>query len=127
MLKNLFKIMVFCFMCFQYSSAVSVNDGFEEYNKGNVFQALNIFEEACEGGAYVGCYNAALIYYKGSRVERDYEKAANLFIKACDEGHSEACYNIAYMFENGLGVNTDSSKAAILYDRSCQNGVGAAC
>ena len=66
MLKNLFKIMVFCFMCFQYSSAVSVNDGFEEYNKGNVFQALNIFEEACEGGAYVGCYNAALIYYKGS-------------------------------------------------------------
>ena len=120
MLKILLKIMFFCCVSFQFSSAVSVNDGFEEYNKGNVFQALNIFEEACEGGAYVGCYNAGLIYYKGERVERDYEKAANLFIKACDEGHSQACYNIAYMFENGLGVRLDPSKAVSLYDRSCQ-------
>ena len=127
MLKNLLKIMLFCFVSFQSLSAVSVNDGYEEYNNGNVFQALNIFEKACEGGAYSGCYNAGLIYFKGDRVEQDYEKAANLFIKACDEGHSEACYNVAYMFENGLGVRQDPLKALSLYDRSCQNGVSAAC
>ena len=45
-----------------------VNDGFEEYKKGNVLEALSIFEKACEDGAYSGCYNAGLMYYKGDAI-----------------------------------------------------------
>ena len=73
------------------------NDGFEELKKGNVLEAANIFQNACNAGASSGCYNLGLMYYKGKEIAQNYPKAAEHFTKACDDGHNTACYTLAYM------------------------------
>ena len=110
MLKNLLKIMLLSILSVQFSYAVMVNDGFEEFKRGNITEAISIFEQACTDGASAGCYNAGLIYYKGEVISQDYPKAVNYFVKACDDGHSGACYNLAYMYQNALGVRQNFPK-----------------
>ena len=79
MLKNLVKILLFSFLSFQMLNAASVvNDGFEELKKGNILEAANIFQNACNEGASSGCYNLGLLYYKGDKIAKNYSKAFEL-------------------------------------------------
>ena len=123
MLKNLLKITLFFLLGLQTLFAAAVNDGFEQYKKGNNEQAIEIFKKACDEGASSGCYNLGLLYYNGTEIEQEYFKAAEAFSKACDDGHEKACYNLAYMYQNGYGVRLDSKKALSLYEKTCNTGI----
>lgn len=51
-------------------------------NSGEHAKAAAIFEQACEKGFGLSCYNLAQIYEAGSGVAPDESKALNLYVKA---------------------------------------------
>ena len=72
-------------------------------------------------GAFAGCYNLGLMYFKGEHI-KNYTKAEEYFSKVCNKGHQNLYYNLANMYEKGLGVEKDNFKAVDLY-KTCKNGV----
>jgi TPR repeat protein len=53
--------------------------------------ALELFHEACDGGAAAGCFNLALALEKGLGGKKDKAGAKELRTKACEGGHQPAC------------------------------------
>ena len=74
MLKNLLKTTLFFLLGLQTLFAAAVNDGFEQYKKGNNEQAIEIFKKACDGGYAQGCKNLGVSYYDGKGVVKDLSK-----------------------------------------------------
>ena len=74
-------------LSFSFSNASLIEDGYIELEKGNVLEAANIFKISCEKGAFAGCYNLGLMYFKGEHIAKNYTKAEEYFSKACKEGH----------------------------------------
>ena len=127
MLKNLLKITLFFLLGLQTLFAAAVNDGFEQYKKGNNEQAIEIFKKACNEGASSGCYNLGLLYYNGTEVEQEYFKAAEAFSKACDDGHTKACYNLGIMYVEGKDLRKNNIKALELFTKACGMNLKEAC
>ena len=109
-MQKIFKILVFLLFGFSALNATLVQDGYNELEKGNVLEAANIFKNSCEKGAFAGCYNLGLMYFKGEHISKNYPKAYELFDKACTEGHEQACFNLAVMSEKGLGIEKNLTK-----------------
>ena len=101
-MKKIIKSIFVLMLSFSFSNASLVEDGYIELEKGNVLEAANIFKVSCEKGAFAGCYNLGLMYFKGEHIAKNYTKAEEYFSKACVQGHQNACYNLANMYEKGL-------------------------
>ena len=127
MLKNILKVLALAFLISTFSSAATIQDGYNELKAGNTLEAMNIFKYNCEKGAFAGCYNLGTIYYQGKYIEKNYQKAFENFEKACKEGHELACFSQAIMYENGQGTQKNLAKAIELYEKSCEKQNGSAC
>jgi TPR repeat protein len=64
-MKKIIKTIFVLMLSFSFSNASLVEDGYIELEKGNVLEAANIFKISCEKGAFAGCYNLGLMYFKG--------------------------------------------------------------
>ena len=109
-MKKIIKTIFVLMLSFSFSNASLVEDGYIELEKGNVLEAANIFKVSCEKGAFAGCYNLGLMYFKGEHIAKNYTKAEEYFSKACVQGHQNACYNLANMYEKGLGIIIDGMR-----------------
>ena len=70
-------------------------------NSGEHAKAAAIFEQACEKGFGLSCYNLAQIYEAGVGVAPDESKALNLYVKACERGYAVVCYYLGGMYADG--------------------------
>lgn len=91
------------------------------------------YEKACAGGAGVGCYNLASMYYGGhgvvadeARADRYKAKAKVAWQAACEGDAPRWCTNVAYLLrEEDAAANRE--KALALDQRSCDHQVLVGC
>jgi hypothetical protein len=88
----------------------------------NVRDALKTLRDAEEKG-YAKAQNLlGHLYYTGSFVKRDYDKAVELFRKSAEQGNVFAQNNLGICYEEGHGVVKDYATATTYYDRSSKAG-----
>lgn len=85
------------------------------------------FEEACDEGNTLSCYNMGVMYDRGDGIEEDDVKALDFYIKACDKDYLQSCSRAAVLYEEGKGIKEDMNKAFGLYSKACGGGDGFAC
>lgn len=96
-------------------------------------QAVASYEKACAGGAGVGCYNLASMYYGGhgvmadeSRADAYKARAKAAWRAACEGSQPRWCTNLAYLLrEEDMKGNRE--KALALDQRSCDDRVLVGC
>lgn len=95
--------------------------------------AIASYEKACAGGAGVGCYNLASMYYGGHGVQADSARADGYKAKAkaawqaaCDGKEPRWCTNVAYLLreEDARG---NRERCLTLDQRSCDHDVLVGC
>ncbi len=62
------------------------------------------------------------LYFYGTGVTKDTDKAYDLFIKAGQKGDASALRMLGYMFYNGKGVNKDTNKAVSYFEQAVEKG-----
>ena len=85
------------------------------------YRTTMIKSEAKKGDVY-GQLNLGLLYYYGSDVGQDYQKAHEWFLKSAKQGSHDAQVYLAIMYEEGQGVRQDYAKAAEYYLKSAKQG-----
>jgi uncharacterized protein len=98
--------------------------------------ALIAYEKACKGGAGVGCFNLASMYYGGHGVAQydtakgdDYTKRARAaWEAACKGSEPRWCTNLAFLEAQSTKAPPDAqAKALELNTRACDAGVTVGC
>ena len=80
-------------------------------NSGEHAKAAAIFEQACEKGFGLSCYNLAQIYEAGVGATADESKALELYVKACERGYAVVCYYLGGMYaDSAMGKNDEAAK-----------------
>jgi TPR repeat protein len=74
-------------------------------------RAVQLYTDACNGGAATGCHNLGLLYYNGEGVPQNKAAAAQLFIRACDEGYADDCNHLGLTSIGDFSLATPSSAA----------------
>jgi TPR repeat protein len=83
--------------------------------------AAALFEDACEKGIAVGCFDLGTLYDMAEGVPRDPARLDALWRKACDAGVLRGCNYLAQRYETGApGLRPDPAKAVALFDKGCQ-------
>ena len=92
-----------------------------EYFRDNqhYLEAAPLFEKACNGGNFYGCYNLGKMYEAGQYLTLDHAKAIQLWTKACDYGSSDGCNDLGASYEDGKGVKQNYRRAAELFLKAC--------
>lgn len=90
-------------------------------------KAVQLLQQACDGGMMLACSNLGTHYGSGRGAPRDDAKAAALYGRACEGGEATGCYNLGFAHKDGNGVPVDLPKAALLFARACDGGEGAGC
>lgn len=67
-------------------------------------------------------FNLVIMYYAGSGVPRDFDKALMWLEKAAKQGHSPALYSIGDMYATGEGVGRDDKKAFRWFQKAADQG-----
>ncbi|SMP87826.1 hypothetical protein SAMN06314019_1036 [Epsilonproteobacteria bacterium SCGC AD-311-C15] len=86
-----------------------------------------LFEENCNDGKSISCYNMGLMYEHGDGVDKDNEKALSFYIKACDKNYFTSCSKAAVLYEEGQGIKKDMKEAFKLYTKACGGEDGFGC
>ena len=81
----------------------------------NVTEAIQWYEKAVESGIQFGNECIGMLYYEGTDIALDYQKAYEYFTR--DEGKKSFCttYALGEMFRQGLYVMKDEAKACMYY------------
>ena len=98
--------------------------GMASYRAGNLPDAAEKFQRACDLNGAAGCYNLGVMYNDGAGVPRDANRAFGLFTRACEGDYPSACNNLAVMYREGSSIPRNESYAASLYMRACNLGSG---
>lgn len=73
---------------------------------------------------YDGSFGAAIEYFNGENVTRDYDKAFKLFSQAGLNKVVKAYYYLGLCYENGYGVVTNDLQAILWYKNGAESGCG---
>ncbi|MBR1375617.1 MAG: sel1 repeat family protein [Cardiobacteriaceae bacterium] len=109
------------------------NDCFSKGEKaredGQLVDALDYFDRACNIEDMSSCLEMAKIYMQGGNgVQADAMRAANLFNTVCEKNqNAEACNALAKLYQLGEVVPANIKKAFELYEVSCGRGNWEAC
>lgn len=93
----------------------------------NLSQAVRLFDQACQEGERMACWEFALLTSAGRGVPRNRVAAVTLLSKQCDAQHWDSCLLLADHIEVGAGVPKDLARARAIYRRACENGEQEAC
>lgn len=99
---------------------------------GNLHEAGEIFEGACESGDLLGCVVAGWASTQTATSEINPESPTvssgpMFFRKACDGGFGAGCAELGLLYYAGLGVELDDNRAFELFQRACDAGIPYGC
>lgn len=100
-------------------SAVTEQKAEYLYDNGHYLLAAPLFDKACKGGNFYGCYNLGRMYERGPGLVLDHAKAVQLWTKACEVGSPDGCNDLGALYEDGRGVKLDYRRAAELFLKAC--------
>ena len=86
-------------------------------------KAAQWYARAAEQGIAAAQNNLALMYAKGTGVDRDLVKAAELWRAAAERGHATAQYNLGLAYFNGEGITQNRTTAADWFRRAAHAGI----
>jgi len=86
-----------------------------------------LFEETCNDGKSISCYNMGLAYAYGDGVDKNDTKALEFYTKACNKDYFKSCSQAAIIYEESSTVKEDMKKAFNLYSHACGGGDAFAC
>ena len=92
----------------------------------NYAGARTLFEQACNEGHSISCFNAGLMQ-GGSGGSQNLTQAVKQYNLACNGGLTQGCHHEGLMYESGSGVTQDIDKAKILFGIACQSGYAKSC
>ena len=117
-----------------FSPQLSAEPGEQAYQQGrdiimssgnpaeNSRRAAKAFEKAVAAGHLRAHNDLALMYLKGTGIERDVARARELFKTAADKGLSMAQYQYAELLRKGIGSDKDIKAAIKWYERAADQG-----
>jgi uncharacterized protein len=88
----------------------------------DVPKAHALYDRACRGGYFAGCFNLGQALATGHGEAKDSKRAVPLFKRACDGQLSIACTNLGALYVAGDGVPADETRAFELFKRGCDGG-----
>lgn len=109
------------------SSEPLYDQGFSAYKSGNLSQAAERYQKACDNGERQGCNSLGLMYYNGEGVAKDLHHATELFTRACDAKGPGGCLNLGLMYVRGEIQPNDPNRAADFFKRACDGGLPGGC
>jgi len=79
--------------------------GLDALETGDYGIALREFRAAAEAGLDLAQYNLGVMYYSGTGVRRNVDRAYHWLTQAAEQGHRNAAFNLGVLYFNGEGVN----------------------
>ena len=67
-------------------------------------------------------FNLGVSYASGTRVARDWAKAAHFFRLAAEQGHAAAQHNLGWCYQRGEGVAQDWAEAVLYFRLAAEQG-----
>jgi TPR repeat protein len=87
------------------------------------YEALNMYQRACEGGHADACTRAGVILDEATYVVEDRPKALALYDRGCQAGSSMGCTRLGMLREKGLPeTGPDMKGARVAYERAISLG-----
>lgn len=91
---------------------------------GEIEQAKEYYQKACNLLDDVGCYNLGIAYAN----EGNYKDAMMFLTKTCEISRDAiGCSDLGYLYEEGLGTEKNLQKAQNIYKQACENKHAHAC
>lgn len=110
------------FLMASTGAQAGLQEGIDDYGKGNYPAALKEFEPLAAGGNAPAQSNLGFMYANGQGTPQDYEKAAMWYRKAAEQGEVDAQSNLGAMYASGQGVPKDDKEAASWYLKAAEQG-----
>jgi uncharacterized protein len=85
------------------------------------------YENDCEAGKSLGCYNLGVRFRDGKGVKKDKVLSTRLFDRACDLDDAYACNALGVYYYNGDDTLQDYAKAAAYFEKACDGGHAGGC
>jgi len=86
----------------------------------NAEQSLEDIHAAAKQGDAHAQFQRGLMFFEGTEVPQDYDKATKWFKKAANKGHADAQYYRGLMLRDGLGVDQDDQRAKKWFTAAAQ-------
>ena len=95
---------------------------FERVDDDSLPMAIEVCEEAANGGDLRAQFELGQLYYRGERVEHNYASALTWLEKASIQGQPQAQYRLGMMHFQGEGVTRNLPQAYIILKMAAVNG-----
>lgn len=111
----------------------SENAGLAAYQAGDLAKARELWQQGCDAGHPVDCYELGIVYRDGEGVEPDRARYVALLTRACDADVGAACYNLgheelrAVETDRGTATPEQLAKGLAFYRRACALGQTKGC
>ena len=92
--------------------------------EGKTEEAVRVFESLAEDGDDRVMVQLGIIYYEGTEVEQDYEKAMDWWLKAFEKENPDAFVNLGVMHRDGNGVPKNKKIAYCIFLTTHMCGLG---
>jgi hypothetical protein len=87
----------------------------------------SFFQSACDRGDAESCFILGSLYYSGTGVSRNPDRAFALLQQSCSGGWMRGCSGLAECYRAGAGTAVDNSLALENFDKACEAGIAPSC
>jgi hypothetical protein len=105
----------------------ATSEGLLAHGAGEFEAARKHFEQACDDGDAVGCFDLAVMAKNGEAGPKDLARARVFYDRACTRGKLDACSDLGFMLYKGDGGAQDMVRARDLFDQACEDRVALGC
>jgi len=92
---------------FQAAAFADMDEANSAYDRGNYEKAFSMYKQYAEQGDALAQYDLGLMYYDGTGVSQDFQKAAQWVTNAAEKGLAEAQTLLGGLYFEGKGVKQD--------------------
>lgn len=103
-------------------SAAKLEQAHQALEAEEYIEAMSIFEPLAIAGNTDAQFQMASIYYLGSGVGQDFNRAFDWYRRAAEQGEADAQYSLGNMYLLGEGVTADNALAQQWYEKAAAQG-----
>ena len=100
-----------------------LNVAWDNYEKGDYKQALNLFKIVAESGVVEAQAHLGRMYFvEGESVVQNYLEALKWLMVSAEQDNSSGQYYLGVMYDNGIGISENNKEAAKWFQLSAEQG-----